>query len=69
MESLREDEFNLHKIHESTLGITISVDQQLDRLEATVLGFDEKNIYVLGHEFFYARDCTKIEATAWKDLD
>lgn len=69
LESLREDEFNLHKIHESTLGITISVDQQLDRLEATVLGFDEKNIYVLGHEFFYARDCTKIEATAWKDLD
>ncbi|HAI2339991.1 TPA: terminase [Escherichia coli] len=75
LESLREDEFNLHKIHkihkihESTLGITISVDQQLDRLEATVLGFDEKNIYVLGHEFFYAHDCTKIEATAWKDLD
>nr|WP_258167285.1 phage terminase large subunit family protein [Scandinavium goeteborgense] len=69
LESLREDEFNLHNIPESTLGITIAVDQQLDRLEATVLGFDEKNIYVLGHEFFYAHDCTKIEATAWKDLD
>nr|WP_281959357.1 terminase gpA endonuclease subunit [Enterobacter mori] len=69
LESLREDEFNLHKIPESTLGITIAVDQQLDRLEATVLGFDEKNIYVLGHEFFYGHDFTKIESTAWADLD
>lgn len=69
LESLREDEFNIHKIPESTLGITIAVDQQLDRLEATILGFDEKNIYVLGHEFFYGHDCTKIESQAWKDLD
>ncbi|OFN64348.1 terminase [Enterobacter sp. HMSC055A11] len=69
LESLREDEFNLHKIPESTLGITIAVDQQLDRLEATILGFDEKNIYVLSHEFFYGHDCTKIESQAWKDLD
>jgi phage terminase large subunit GpA-like protein len=69
LESLREDEFNLHKIPESTLGICIGVDQQLDRLEATIVGFDEKNIYVLGHEFFYSHDCTKIEAPAWKDLD
>jgi hypothetical protein len=50
LESLREDEFNLHKIPESTLGICISVDQQIDRCEATILGFDEKNIYVLGHK-------------------
>lgn len=69
LESIREDEFNLHKIPESTLGICIVVDQQLDRLEATIVGFDEKNIYVLGHEFFYYHDCTKIEAPAWKDLD
>lgn len=69
LESLREDEFNLHKIPDSTLGICIGIDQQLDRLEATIVGFDEKNIYVLGHEFFYSHDCTKIEAPAWKDLD
>jgi len=69
LESLREDEFNLHKIPESTLGICIAVDQQLDRLESTLLAFDEKNIYVQGHEFFYSHDCTKIEAPAWKDLD
>ncbi|MBL5901581.1 phage terminase large subunit family protein [Lelliottia amnigena] len=69
LESLREDEFNIHKIPEDTLGICISVDQQNDRCEASILGFDEKNIYVLGHEFFYGHDCTKIESQAWKDLD
>lgn len=69
LESLREDEFNIHRIPESTLGICISIDQQLDRCEASILGFDEKNIYVLGHEFFYGHDCTKIESQAWKDLD
>jgi len=69
LESLREDEFNLHAIPDSVLGICIGVDQQLDRLEATVLGFDEKNVYVLGHEFFYGHDCTKIESPAWAELD
>lgn len=69
LESLREDDFNIHKIPESTLGMCIGVDQQLDRLEATILGFDEKNLYVLGHEFFYGHDCTKIESPAWKELD
>ncbi|WPO93732.1 terminase gpA endonuclease subunit [Buttiauxella sp. HR94] len=69
LESLREDEFNLQSIPDSVLGICIGVDQQLDRLEATVLGFDEKNVYVLGHEFFYGHDCTKIESPAWAELD
>lgn len=68
LESLREDDFSLYQIPE-ILGITIGVDQQNDRLEATVLGFDEKNIYVFGHEIFYGHDCTKLESPAWKELD
>ncbi|HBR4372963.1 TPA: phage terminase large subunit family protein [Klebsiella pneumoniae] len=69
LEQLRDDSFNLHAIPEETLGIVIGVDQQLDRLEATVIGFDEKNIWVLCHEFFYGHDCTKIESPAWNELD
>ena len=69
LESLREDSFNLHNIPESALGICIAVDQQLSRNEATVLAFDEKNVYVLAHEFFYGHDCTKIECPAWNELD
>lgn len=68
LEQTRDDSFNLHKIPEA-LGICIAVDQQLDRLEATVIAFDEKNVWVLGHEFFYSHDCTKIEAPAWNELD
>lgn len=68
LEQTRDDSFNLHKIPEA-LGICIAVDQQLDRLEATVIAFDEKNVWVLGHEFFYSHDCTKLEAPAWNELD
>ncbi len=69
LESLRDDSFTVHTIPDQALGICIGVDQQLDRLEATVLAFDEKNVWVLGHEFFYSHDCTKIEASAWRELD
>nr|WP_255211661.1 terminase gpA endonuclease subunit [Pseudescherichia vulneris] len=68
LESLREDDFSLYQIPE-ILSVCIGVDQQNDRLETTVLGFDEKNIYVLGHEIFYGHDCTKLESPAWKELD
>ncbi|ECF6833046.1 terminase [Salmonella enterica subsp. enterica] len=69
LEQTRDDSFNLHNIPEKALGICIATDQQLDRLESTVIAFDEKNVWVLGHEFFYSHDCTKIEAPAWNELD
>lgn len=69
LEQMRDDTFNIHNIPENALGITIAVDQQLDRLESTVIAFDEKNVWVLGQEFFYSHDCTKIEAPAWNELD
>lgn len=69
LEQLRNDHINIHTIPDKCLGITIAADQQLDRLEATVIGFDEKNVWILGHEFFYGHDCTKIESPAWNELD
>ncbi|NIG74203.1 terminase [Klebsiella sp. Ap-873] len=69
LEQTRDDSFTIHNIPEKALGIVIAADQQLDRLEATVLAFDDKNAWVCGHEFFYSHDCTKLEATAWRDLD
>lgn len=69
LEQTRDDSFNLHNIPEQTLASVIAVDQQLDRLEATVIAFDEKNVWVLCHEFFYSHDCTKLEAAAWNELD
>ncbi|MGR2854761.1 terminase [Erwinia sp. 1181_3] len=69
LEQSRDDSINLHNIPEESLGIVIAVDQQLDRLEATVLAFDEKNAWVIAHEFVYGHDCTKIESPAWANLD
>lgn len=69
LESLRDSSFNIKAIPDKVMGIVIGCDQQLDRIEATILGFDEKNIWVLGHEFFYGHDCTKIEAVAYNSLD
>lgn len=69
LENLRDKSFNIHNIPSETLGITIGCDVQHDRLEATVLAFDEKNIWVLHHEFCYSHDCVKLESPAWKDFD
>ena len=69
LEGLREDEFNIHAIPGKSLGIVIAADQQLDRLEATTIAFDDKNTWVLSHDFFYGHDCTKIESTAWNEFD
>lgn len=69
LEQTRDDSFNLHNIPEQALATVIAVDQQLDRLEATVITFDEKNVWVISHNFFYSHDCTKLEAAAWNELD
>ena len=69
LEQCRDDSFNLHNIPESALGICTATDQQLDRLETTVIAFDEKNVWVLGHEFHRSADCTKEESPAWNELE
>jgi len=69
LETLRDDDIHIAAIPDKGLGICIAVDQQGDRLETTTLTFDEKNIWVLDHRFFYGADTTKIEDEAWKKLD
>lgn len=69
LEQHRDNSFNLHKIPNSALAICTSTDQQLDRLETTVIAFDEKNVWVLGHEIHYSHDCTKEESPAWNELE
>lgn len=69
LEQHRDDSFNLYNIPESALAICTSTDQQLDRLETTVIAFDEKNVWVLHHEITRSHDCTKEEAPAWNELE
>ncbi|EMQ1182337.1 phage terminase large subunit family protein [Klebsiella variicola] len=69
LEQHRDNSFNLHQIPDEALAICTSTDQQLDRLETTIIAFNEKHIWVLGHEIFYSHDCTKEEAPAWNELE
>ncbi|UXI41510.1 phage terminase large subunit family protein [Enterobacter hormaechei] len=69
LEQHRDNSFNLHHIPDSALAVCTSTDQQLDRLETTVIAFDEKNVWVLGHEIHYSHDCTKEESPAWNELE
>jgi len=68
LENLRDDSFDLSHIPDSVLGIVVGCDQQLDRLEATVLGFNETELFVLGHRFFYSPNCEIKGAKAYTDL-
>ena len=69
LENLRDLSFDIKNIPDDILAICMGVDQQLDRLECTTIGFSETRIYVLDHRSFYSPDCTKFAAKAYTELD
>jgi len=69
LENLRDPSFDIKNIPDEVLGIVMSVDQQLDRLECTTLGFSENKIFVLDHRYFFSPDCTKYGAKAYTELN
>lgn len=68
LEALRDESFDLTHIPDSVLGIVIGCDQQLDRLEAQVMGFNESELFVLGYRYFYSPNCEIKGAKAYSDL-
>lgn len=69
LENLRDNTFDINNIPDEVLAVTHGIDQQLDRLEVTTIGFSEKKVYVMDHRSFYAPDCTKPGAKAYTELD
>ena len=69
LENLRDSTFDIRNIPDDVLAVTHGIDQQLDRLEVTTIGFSEKKVYVLAHRAFYSPDCTKPGAKAYAELD
>jgi len=69
LENLRNSTFNIRSIPDDVLAVTHGIDQQLDRLEVTTIGFSEKKVHVLDHRSFFAPDCTKPGAKAYTELD
>ncbi|HGF8953743.1 TPA: terminase gpA endonuclease subunit [Yersinia enterocolitica] len=68
LDNLRDSTFDLNNIPDEVLCIVMGVDQQLDRLECQVLGFSDKELYVLGHRFFYSPNCEVRGAKAYQEL-
>lgn len=68
LENLRDSSLDIENIPDDVLGLVLGVDQQLDRIEFSLLGISEKNLYVIDHRSIYSVDCTKIEAPAWNQL-
>lgn len=68
LEALRDEAFDLTHIPDSVLGLVIGCDQQQDRLECQVLGFNETELFVLGYRYFYAPNCEVKGAKAYSEL-
>ncbi|MDA3133448.1 phage terminase large subunit family protein [Atlantibacter subterraneus] len=67
IEKLKTD-ISLTNIPADTLFIAGGCDQQLDRLELTLLGVSEKNIYLLSHQSFYDINCERVQSPAYTKL-
>ncbi|GLV24161.1 phage terminase large subunit family protein [Sphingobium sp. TomTYG45] len=62
----RRQPFNMGALPEDVLFLTLGVDCQDDRLEATILGHGRNDIYVLEHRVFWG----PIDGdTVWQELD
>lgn len=67
IEKLKTD-IGVKNIPDDVLFITAGVDQQLDRLEVTLLGHNERTCYVLDHRSFMTMNAEVIDSPAYKDL-
>lgn len=69
LENLRNSTFDIRNIPDDVLAVCHGIDQQLDRLEVTTIGFSERKVYVLEHRSYFSPDCTKPGAKAYTELD
>ncbi|MHB7569816.1 phage terminase large subunit family protein [Citrobacter braakii] len=72
LESSKLDELKtdigIRNIPDDTLFLTAGVDQQQDRLEVTLMGHNEKTVYILDHRSFMTMNAEVIDSPAYKDL-
>lgn len=63
----RAERFDLETLPEAVLAITAGVDVQDDRLEATLVGWDQAGAaFVLGHHVIWGRS---VDDAVWRELD
>ncbi|MCU3648369.1 terminase [Enterobacter hormaechei] len=61
-------DIGIRNIPEDCLFMTAGVDQQQDRLEITVMGHNERTVYILAHRSFMTMNAEVIDSPAYKEL-
>ncbi len=67
LETLKTN-IGISNIPEDTLFLTAGVDQQQDRLEVTLMGHNERTVYILAHRSFMTMNAEVIDSPAYKEL-
>lgn len=61
-------DIGIRNIPEDCLFMTAGVDQQQDRLEITLMGHNERTVYILAHRSFMTMNAEVIDSPAYKEL-
>ncbi|MCK3083969.1 phage terminase large subunit family protein [Escherichia coli] len=61
-------DISIRNIPEDCLFLTAGVDQQQDRLEVTLMGHNERTVYILAHRSFMTMNAEVIDSPAYKEL-
>lgn len=67
LEQLKTD-VSVENIPDDVIFATFGVDQQLDRVESTMLGIAKDKIYILDHRVFRDYNCERYESPVWDKL-
>ncbi|MGS7257715.1 terminase gpA endonuclease subunit [Enterobacter hormaechei] len=61
-------DISIRNIPDDCLFLTAGVDQQQDRLEITLMGHNERTVYILDHRSFMTMNAEVIDSPAYKEL-
>ncbi|ELH6008179.1 phage terminase large subunit family protein [Salmonella enterica] len=68
LEILHNSDLTIENIPDDTCFLVSSVDQQLDRIEVTVMGVSRSGVRVISHRSFFDVNCERYESPVWDQL-
>ncbi|EBK0477652.1 terminase [Salmonella enterica] len=68
LEMLHNSDLTIENIPDDTCFLVSSVDQQLDRIEVTVMGVSRSGVRVICHRSFFDVNCERYESPVWDQL-
>ncbi|EHC1824526.1 terminase [Salmonella enterica] len=68
LEMLHNSDLTIENIPDDTCFLVSSVDQQLDRIEVTVMGVSRSGVRVISHRSFFDVNCERYESPVWDQL-